>query len=128
MVFVLRWEVRHHLVLQHHEDNTFLRDHQTFHKSTLFKIGIISKSFSNAKYKFEIVCACILCAASTISKAPSQAAIERETSYEKSTCPGVSIRFKINFYHLCIYSIWIACDLIVIPRSRYKSILSNNCA
>ena len=64
-------------------------------KSTLFKTGIISKSFSNAKYKFEIVCAWILCAASTIKSAPSQAAIERETSYEKSTCPGVSIKFKM---------------------------------
>ena len=63
-------------------------------KSTLFKIGIISRSFSSAKYRFEIVCAWMLCAASTTNKAPSQAAIDLETSYEKSTCPGVSIRFK----------------------------------
>ena len=36
----------------------------------------------------------MLCAASTTNKAPSQAAIDLETSYEKSTCPGVSIRFN----------------------------------
>ena len=64
-------------------------------RSTLFKTGIISKSFSNAKYRLEIVCAWMLWAASTTNKAPSQAAIERETSYEKSTWPGVSIKFKI---------------------------------
>ncbi|MNK82510.1 hypothetical protein D3C87_1022850 [compost metagenome] len=49
-------------------------------KSILFKIGIISRSCSKARYKFEMVWACIPCEASTISKAPSQAAIERETS------------------------------------------------
>ena len=36
----------------------------------------------------------MLCAASTTSRAPSHAAIDLETSYEKSTWPGVSIRFK----------------------------------
>ena len=54
-------------------------------KSILFNTGIISKSFSRARYKFEIVWACILWAASTMSKAPSQAAIDLDTSYEKST-------------------------------------------
>ena len=49
-------------------------------KSILLRTGMISKSFSNAKYRLEMVCACILCAASTINKAPSQAAMERETS------------------------------------------------
>ena len=29
-------------------------------KSILFNTGIISKSFSRAKYRFEIVCACTL--------------------------------------------------------------------
>src|SRR4029453_13941922 len=38
--------------------------------------------------------ASIPCAASTRSTAPSQAARERETSYVKSTWPGVSIRFS----------------------------------
>ena len=31
--------------------------------------------------------------------APSHAAIDLETSYEKSTCPGVSIKFKYTFFH-----------------------------
>ncbi|CFN73357.1 Uncharacterised protein [Bordetella pertussis] len=35
------------------------------------------------------------CEASTTSKAPSQADSERLTSYEKSTCPGVSIRLRL---------------------------------
>ena len=42
-------------------------------KSILFIIGIIFKSCSNAKYKLEIVCASIPCAASTIKRAPSHA-------------------------------------------------------
>ena len=54
-------------------------------RSILFNTGIISKSCPNAKKRFEIVCASIPWAASTINNAPSQAAIERETSYEKST-------------------------------------------
>ncbi len=33
--------------------------------------------------------------ASTTSSAPSQADSERLTSYEKSTCPGVSIRLRL---------------------------------
>ena len=65
--------------------------------SILFITGIISKSWSIAIYRLEIVCACTPCVASTTSRAPSQAAILRLTSYEKSTCPGVSIRFRIYF-------------------------------
>jgi hypothetical protein len=52
-------------------------------KSTLFKTGMISKSFSKAKYRFEIVWAYFVLHLQ--SKCPSQAAIDRETSYEKST-------------------------------------------
>ncbi len=40
------------------------------------------------------VCASTPCDASTISSAPSQAASDRVTSYEKSTWPGVSIRLS----------------------------------
>ena len=74
-----------------------------------------------------MVCACTPCVASTTNRAPSQAAMERDTSYEKSTCPGVSIKFNIYFSPLYIYSIWIAWLLIVIPRSRSKSMSSNIC-
>ena len=56
--------------------------------------GRISKSFSSAKYTLARVWASIPCAASTTSKAPSHAARDLETSYIKSTCPGVSIRFN----------------------------------
>ena len=65
--------------------------------SHLFITGIISRSCSKAIYRLEMVCACTPCEASTTNKAPSQAAIERDTSYEKSTCPGVSIRFSTYF-------------------------------
>ena len=63
-------------------------------RSILFNTGIISRSLSKARYRFEIVWAWIPWAASTIRRAPSQAAIDLETSYEKSTCPGVSIRLR----------------------------------
>jgi len=33
-----------------------------------------------------------------MSNAPSQAAMERETSYEKSTWPGVSIKLEDVFF------------------------------
>jgi len=65
--------------------------------SHLLIMGIISRSCSIAIYRLEMVCACTPCDASTISSAPSQAAMERDTSYEKSTCPGVSIRLRIYF-------------------------------
>ena len=42
-----------------------------------------------------MVCAWMPCEASTMSSAPSHAAMERDTSYEKSTCPGVSMRFRM---------------------------------
>ena len=61
-------------------------------KSILLITGTISKSLSSAKYTFASVCASIPCAASTTRIAPSQAARLRETSYVKSTCPGVSIK------------------------------------
>src|SRR4051794_33493058 len=64
------------------------------------------------------------CAASTTSSAPSHACSERETSYVKSTWPGVSIRLSWCFFH----ETRTACALIVIPRSRSRSIESSSCA
>ena len=61
-------------------------------KSILLMTGKISKSLSNAKKTFANVWASTPWAASTTRTAPSQAAKERETSYVKSTWPGVSIR------------------------------------
>ena len=95
--------------------------------SHLFSTGMISRSCSNAMYRFEIVCACTPCEASTMSSAPSQAAMERDTSYEKSTCPGVSIRFSTYFSPPYSYSIWMAWLLIVIPLSFSRSISSSIC-
>ncbi len=63
--------------------------------SILFSTGMISRLCSIARYRLEIVCACMPCVESTRRSAPSQAAIDLDTSYEKSTCPGVSIRFKV---------------------------------
>ena len=63
-------------------------------RSILLITGIIFKLLSKARYKLARVWASIPCAASTTNNAPSQAARERDTSYEKSTCPGVSIKCK----------------------------------
>ena len=63
-----------------------------FGRSILLITGIIVKSFSKAKYILASVWASIPWAASTTRTAPSQAARHLETSYEKSTCPGVSIK------------------------------------
>ena len=47
------------------------------------------------KVSIASVCASTPCDASTTSSAPSHADSDRETSYEKSTCPGVSIRLRM---------------------------------
>ena len=61
-------------------------------RSILLITGMISRPLSSAKYTLAKVWASIPCAASTTKIAPSQAAKDRETSYVKSTCPGVSIK------------------------------------
>ena len=71
-------------------------------RSILFTTGMIVSplpfaapvSCPSAMYTFASVCASIPCEASTTSSAPSQAASARDTSYVKSTWPGVSIRFS----------------------------------
>ena len=55
---------------------------------------MISRLLSVARYALASVCASTPCDASTSSSAPSQAASDRVTSYEKSTWPGVSIRLR----------------------------------
>ena len=98
-------------------------------RSILFRTGMISKSLPSARYRFDMVCASMPCEASTISKAPSQAAMERDTSYEKSTWPGVSIRFSVYFLpFLAGYCIWMAWLFMVMPRSRSRSISSSSWA
>ena len=93
-------------------------------KSTLLITGMIVKSCSKAKYTFASVCACIPCVASTTSTAVSTACKLRDTSYEKSTCPGVSIKFSVYPFH-CIVT---GASFIVIPFSRSSSIESSSCA
>ena len=63
-------------------------------RSTLLMTGMISRSWSSAWYTFASVCASTPWVASTTRIAPSHAASERDTSYAKSTCPGVSMRFS----------------------------------
>ena len=63
-------------------------------KSILLITGRIVKSLSIAKYALANVWASTPWVASTTRRAPSQAANERETSYVKSTCPGVSIKLN----------------------------------
>ena len=48
--------------------------------SILLITGMISRLWSIAMYRLEMVCACTPCVASTTSSAPSQAAMERDTS------------------------------------------------
>ena len=98
-------------------------------KSTLLRTGTISSFASCAKYVLATVCASTPCAASTTRIAPSHAPIERETSYAKSTCPGVSRRLKRYVLpSLASYCIVTGCDLIVMPRSRSRSIASSVCS
>ena len=63
-------------------------------RSILLMTGMISRLFSTARYALASVCASTPWDASTSRSAPSQAASDRVTSYEKSTCPGVSMRFR----------------------------------
>ncbi len=69
--------------------------------SILLITGIISRSFSRARYMFAMVCASTPWDASTRSRTPSQAARARETSYVKSTWPGVSIRLNTYSSPFC---------------------------
>ena len=90
-------------------------------ESILFSTGITSRPASIAAYECANVWACIPCVASTSRIAPSHAIKALETSYEKSTWPGVSIKLRValsNFKRMG----W---DFIVIPFSRSSSILSN---
>ncbi len=94
-------------------------------RSILLTTGMISRLLSIARCALATVCASTPCAASTTSSAPSQAASERETSYVKSTCPGVSMRFRWYVSPWWSQSTRTACALIVIPRSRSMSMESS---
>ena len=63
-------------------------------RSILLRTGMISSPASSARNRFDSVCAWMPCDASTTRIAPSHAASERETSYVKSTWPGVSMRLS----------------------------------
>ncbi len=93
-------------------------------RSILFTTGTISRPFSIARYALASVCASIPWAASTTRSAPSHAWSERDTSYVKSTWPGVSMRLSSCPFH----ETRTACALIVMPRSRSRSIESRSCA
>ena len=93
-------------------------------RSILFAAGTTSRPPSIARYAFASVCASIPWAASTTSSAPSHACSDRDTSYVKSTWPGVSMRLSWWPFQ----STRTACALIVIPRSRSSSIESRSCS
>src|ERR1700738_4240838 len=67
------------------------------------------------------------CAASITSSAPSHAASERDTSDEKSTWPGASMKFSS---YVCpsraVYVSVTGCILIVMARSRCRSLASSS--
>src|SRR5262245_40348047 len=94
-------------------------------RSILLITGTTVRPNSIARYRFATVCASTPCEASTTSSAPSQLISERRTSWEKSTWPGVSIRFSSYvFPSLAVYGSVTVLALIVIPRSRSRSIES----
>mmetsp|Transcript_1138 Transcript_1138/g.2694 ORF Transcript_1138/g.2694 Transcript_1138/m.2694 type:complete len:254 (+) Transcript_1138:1643-2404(+) len=98
-------------------------------RSILLSTGMTSRSFSSASHTLANVCASTPWLASTTSKAPSQAASDRDTSYAKSTCPGVSMRFSAySSPLLSVYLMRAEFSLMVIPRSRSMSLLSMNCS
>ncbi len=70
-------------------------------ESTLERTGIITSPASRAIWRTERVCACTPCVESTRRIEPSTARIARDTSYEKSMCPGVSMRLSLNFSPAC---------------------------
>ena len=87
------------------------------------------RSFSIARYRLASVCASMPWAASTSRTVPSQAASERDTSYVKSTWPGVSIMFRMwarpwSGPSVGAHGSRTAWLLIVMPRSRSMSIRS----
>ncbi len=98
-------------------------------RSILLSTGMIVRSFSSARYRLARVCASMPWAASTTRMVPSHAARERDTSYVKSTWPGVSIMLR-----MCVvpesgpvfgaHGRRTACDLMVMPRSRSMSMRS----
>ena len=90
-------------------------------RSILFMTGMMTKFCSMARYRLARVCASTPWLASTSKIAPSTACNDRDTSYEKSTCPGVSMRLSVY----PSYSILTGCSLMVMPRSRSSSIWSS---
>ena len=98
-------------------------------RSILFITGIISRSCSTARYALARVCASTPCDASTIRSAPSHEARLLDTSYEKSTCPGVSMRLRMySFPSSALYKSLTECALIVMPLSLSRSIESRTCS
>ncbi len=96
-------------------------------RSILFITGIIIRLLSFARYRFATVCACTPWPASTRSMAPSHALMDFDTSYVKSTCPGVSIRFsRYSLPSFALYFIPTADAFIVIPCSLSRSMLSSS--
>src|SRR5439155_1639846 len=97
-------------------------------RSILFSAGTIVSLASRARWRFARVCASIPCAASTSRIAPSHAARLRETSYVKSTWPGVSIRLSSYSRPPTSCLSRTAWALMVIPRSRSRSMRSRYCS
>src|SRR3954454_13408019 len=94
-------------------------------RSILLRTGMIVRPSRNARWTLASVWASMPSAASTTRMAPSHACRLRLTSYEKSTCPGVSMRFKAyDWPSRAVYSRRTARALIVIPFSRSRSIES----
>ena len=100
-----------------------------FGRSILLITGMSLSFCFSARWTFATVCASTPCAASTMRSAPSHAASERETSYAKSTWPGVSMRLSLySFPSRALYIMRTGCALIVMPRSRSRSIASRSCS
>ena len=93
-------------------------------RSILLSTGMMARSWSMAMYRLDSVCASMPCVASTSNTAPSHAASARDTSYVKSTWPGVSIMPSVYSVPSKVHGTRTACDLMVMPRSCSMSMRS----
>ena len=96
--------------------------------STLETTGIIARLSSFATPNTDSVCASTPCVASTSKTTPSTADSARETSYAKSTWPGVSIRLRTYSTPPFDHFIRTGVIFIVIPLSCSSSIRSSTCS
>ena len=126
--FALTLNISFWLISRSSDKSFFTASTSADGKSILFITGMIIRFSSLAILKWAIVWASRPWVASTKSITPSHADKDLETSYEKSTWPGVSIILILKVSPIYVefkLTVW---AFIVIPRSLSKSIESKICS